>query len=171
MLQRSDPVRLIEDQANRAGRSARARRWWPASIRCTVRRLMATFSARTTCQALLAKCRLSDRLSRLGRLGGDRDHQRPHPIGELGRTSGPGTRPGARTPPPPGAAATSNPRRGLAQALCRLRAAKAGLLVQQEGRPGQFYLEVRDSLRGLSCRLLAIAEGPDLEFGRSPLLR
>ncbi len=41
-------------------------RWWRASIRCTVRRLMATSSSRTTRQTLLAKCLLRGRPSRLG---------------------------------------------------------------------------------------------------------
>jgi hypothetical protein len=79
-------------------------------------------------------------------LAGDRDHQRPHPVGELWRMSGPGCvleREALLHPAPPPLA---DPRRALAQAACRLWAAQVGLRVQQQDEPGPLHLGVREGL-------------------------
>ena len=80
-------------------------------------------------------------------LAGDSDHQRPHPIVELGRTSGPGRVLEREPLLHPASPPLADPRRALAQPSCGLRAAKVGLLVQQEGEPGSLHLGVWEDLR------------------------
>jgi hypothetical protein len=81
-----------------------------------------------------------------GKLAGDGDHQRPHPVQDAARTPVPWRILQREPLLDPASAPFAHPRDALAQAPCRLRAAQVGLLVQQEDEPGPLHLGVREGL-------------------------